>query len=751
MITNSYYSVRPFLPRWLQIKGRRFRVARTPSTDAWPVWENCGARPVLFQGWPEHKRFAVVLTHDVESSFGVSRCERLAEMEEHRGLRSCFGFVPRRYDTPEGLRRRLASSGFEITVHGLYHDGKEFRSRRHFEERRPQIISFLSRWESRGFASPSSLHNLAWISELDIDYDISTFDVDPFEPQSCQLGRIFPFWVQRRDGREGFVELPYTLPQDFTLFVLLQEKTDALWRTKLDWIAEKGGMALIKTHPDYMAFDPSEKRIDTYPVELYTDFLDYLQERYRDQFWLAQPSEVARFWRSLPPVDPVDNILPYRDTFCKLCKQAHKDGYLTNYRPADGEAVRRAASRPRKRACMVAYTFYEADNRVRRYAEALVKRGEHVDAIALRREGEPAYDVIRGVHVHRIQERRIDETGPLSYLRKLVAFLFRSAWFLTRRHMRDAYDLIHVHSVPDFEVFAALIPRVMGARVILDIHDIVPEFYASKFNVGEHSLFFRLLVLVENLSAAFADHVIIANHLWYRKLTHRSVPPEKCTPLTNYPDTSIFHPKPSSGEPKHEFVMSYPGTLMRHQGVDLAVLALAKLRDAAPNLRFLIVGDGAGRESIRALIREQHLEDRVTLKGLVPTEKVAEILADVDLGVVPKRKDSFGNEAFSTKIPEFMAMGIPVVASRTRIDEYYFNEDIIQFFESGNVDDLAAKILDLMTNSDRRASQVSRAKEFVGQNNWDARKQEYLDLVDRLVNPVVSSETETVFNRTGTR
>src|SRR5579872_5282712 len=135
------------------------------------------------------------------------------------------------------------------------------------------------------------------------------------------------------------------------------------------------------------------------------------------------------------------------------------------------------------KACMLAYTFYDADNRVRRYAEALVRRGDHVDAIALAREGQPAFEIIQGVRVYRIQTRRIAETGPFSYLIKLLLFFVRSAWFITAQHMHEPYQLIHVHSVPDFEVFATLIPRLTGARIILDIHDIVPEFYASKFKV----------------------------------------------------------------------------------------------------------------------------------------------------------------------------------------------------------------------------------------------------------------------------
>ncbi len=381
---------------------------------------------------------------------------------------------------------------------------------------------------------------------------------------------------------------------------------------------------------------------------------------------------------------------------------------------------------------MVAYTFYEADNRVRRYAEALVKRGDQVDAVALRREGQQAFEVIRGVHVYRIQNRVIDESGPFSYLIKLLMFFLRSAWMLAVTHLKAPYDIIHVHSVPDFEVFATIVPRLMGAKVILDIHDIVPEFYASKFGVSEHSLTFRLLVLVEAVSAAYSNHVIISNDLWHTKIISRSVRSEKCTAIINYPDSSIFSPRPRTLPDKGDFVMCYPGTLNRHQGLDLAIDAVALLRDKVPHLKLLIIGDGPDREKLKTIIRQRRLEDRVALRGFIPIEQVAETMATVDLGIVPKRSDSFGNEAFSTKVMEFMAMGTPVVVSRTRIDQHYFNDQIVQFFDPGNVDDLAAKVLELVRDPVKCDSLRASAAKFVGQNVWGVKKGVYLDLVDHL-------------------
>lgn len=386
------------------------------------------------------------------------------------------------------------------------------------------------------------------------------------------------------------------------------------------------------------------------------------------------------------------------------------------------------------RACMLAYSFYDADNRVRRYAEALVRRGDQVDAIAVGHAGQPPVEVINGVRVFRIQSRVRDEKGPFSYLLKILLFFFRSTWFLTRRAVREPYDLIHVHNLPDFEVFATVFQRMRGTRVIHDMHEVVPEFYASKFRIGERSVVFRLLAFVEKLSIAFVDHVIVVNHMVEETvLKRRSVLPEKCTVILNYPDTRIFRRTAPCVRSGAEFVICYPGTLSRHQGVDIAVEAVALLRDTAPGLRFLIIGDGPERENLKALIAARKLEDRVSLTGLIPLENVAEIMATIDLGVVPKRKEGFGDIAFSTKIMEFMAMGVPVLASRTRIDEFYFGDELVEFFESGNAAEMAGKIRALMNQGQRVAGLRARSAEFIAKNNWTVKQQEYFALVDGLV------------------
>lgn len=381
------------------------------------------------------------------------------------------------------------------------------------------------------------------------------------------------------------------------------------------------------------------------------------------------------------------------------------------------------------RVCMIAYSFYEGDNRVMRYAETLAARGDHVDVLALRRPGQPDYGVLRGVNVFRIQERTRDERHKVSYLLRILSFLVRASVRLAVMHLRKAYRVVHVHSVPDFLVFAALVPKLMGAKVILDIHDILPEFYASKFHCGHGSLLFRTLVVVEKISIAFADHVIVANHLWLQRLIERSAPAHKCIALINYPDSTIFHVC-ENRPPDGKFILMYPGSLNQHQGLDIAIRAMAILRSQLPNAELHIYGEGGAYPELLKLTDKLHLEDQVMFHQPLPIREMAALMAHADLGIVPKRSDSFGNEAFSTKILEFMSSGVPVVVAETRVDHYYFASSLVEFFKNGDAEDLAGSILRLARDRDLRKRKADAALMFARQNAWQHAKHKYLNLVD---------------------
>jgi len=385
------------------------------------------------------------------------------------------------------------------------------------------------------------------------------------------------------------------------------------------------------------------------------------------------------------------------------------------------------------RVAMVAYAFFEGNARIQQYASALVQRGDSVDIFALRQSGQPEYMNIKGVNFYGIQERVVNEVRQTTYLFRILRFLLHSAVVLTKQHHAEPYDIIHVHSVPDFLVFSALVPKLSGAAVVLDIHDILPEFYASKFGSSRKSILHRLLLLVERSSAALADHVVVANHLWRERLANRSVRSDKCTAVCNYPDPNVFRPLPRT-RANGNFRIIYPGSLNSHQGLDIAIRAFGRIAGEIPDAEFYIYGEGPEKPNLIRLATELGLNGRVVFHKALPLERIAEEMANSDLAVVPKRASSlFGNEAASTKILECMAVGVPVIVSQTKVDTYYHSEQTVKFFESGSDAALADAILQLHRQPELRTSLVRNAARHAQANNWAAKQHIYLDLLDSLV------------------
>jgi hypothetical protein len=297
---RCYYKLKPLLPRCLCYALRRLHSpsAQTGFPLGWPIedryarfqWEVM--RQVLLASgqqrltcrrfWPEGNCFALVLTHDVETKEGQAYVPAVADLEESSGFRSSFNFVPERYPLDLVLIEDLRGRGFEIGVHGLRHDGKLFSSRSEFMRRAERINGYLQELDAVGFRSPLTMRNPEWMQALQIEYDLSFFDTDPYEPMPGGTMSIWPFILGR------FVELPYTLAQDCTLTVVLGETTPRLWLQKVDFIERYCGMVLVNTHPDYLS--------DPLTWKIYSDFLQAM--RRRGGYWHALPRDVARWWRA---------------------------------------------------------------------------------------------------------------------------------------------------------------------------------------------------------------------------------------------------------------------------------------------------------------------------------------------------------------------------------------------------------------------------------------------------------------------
>jgi hypothetical protein len=296
-----FYLLKPFIPRRLQLAARRniIRWKQPLYTDVWPIDKTANKALTPWCGWPDKKQFALVLTHDVETAKGQEKCHKLIKLEEQLAFRSAFYFVPRRYAVSSELRQYLSGNGFEVGVHGLYHDGKLFSSRDEFKKRAVQINQYIKDWGAVGFRSPAMHYNLEWMHDLYIEYDSSTLDTAPFEPQPEGVRTIFPFFVSGSGDQKGYTEIPCTMPEDFTIFILLKESNINTWIQKLDWIAKHGGMALFISHPDYMNFEGKKLEMDEYPAEYYVEILKYIKSKYEGQYWHALPKDLALYCQRL--------------------------------------------------------------------------------------------------------------------------------------------------------------------------------------------------------------------------------------------------------------------------------------------------------------------------------------------------------------------------------------------------------------------------------------------------------------------
>ncbi len=302
ILARTYFRVKPFIPRSIRWLIRRSRIPgiMRQSADVWPINESAGSKPAGWAGWPDGKQFALVFTHDVESKEGIGNVRQLAELEISHGFRSSFNFIPQGpYEDPSGLRRWLVDQGFEVGVHDLNHDGQLYESRESFTQKAKSINDYLKNWNAVGFRSGFMLHQLDWLHDLNILYDASTFDTDPFEPQPDGSETIFPFLVKAPggDSASGYVELSYTLPQDSTMFLLLRETTPRIWKQKLDWIQRHGGLALVNIHPDYMDFTNVGSSSSQYPATLIGEFMKYARDNYEGMYWNPLAKELAQWYR----------------------------------------------------------------------------------------------------------------------------------------------------------------------------------------------------------------------------------------------------------------------------------------------------------------------------------------------------------------------------------------------------------------------------------------------------------------------
>jgi glycosyltransferase involved in cell wall biosynthesis len=391
-----------------------------------------------------------------------------------------------------------------------------------------------------------------------------------------------------------------------------------------------------------------------------------------------------------------------------------------------------------KSVCILVQSVYDFDPRVRRKAEALVAAGYVVDVLALRAvNGKKSY-VLNGVNVHTLSLGK--KRGSLiRYAYEYAAFFL---WAFVRVPLlmrRRRYVAVDVNTLPDFLIFAPVIARWMGAKLILDMHEITPEFYMSKYGIPERSWLVRLLKWQEKISFDFADRVITINQPILDLFVGRGLQASKAAVVMNAVDetkfTAVAKGPSSDAHAPDRFVMMYHGTLTSTYGLDIAIEAFGMAHERMPGAEIWILGSGPEQGPLAELARQRGVGSKVKLIGQVPSSEIPGWLKQCDAGILPFRRDVFLDFAFPNKLPEFIVMGKPVLISSLRAIRHYFGEEALAYFDPNDPSDFAEQMVRVYRDRDLRASLAANATREYAPIRWDLMKGRYLTLLDELVHP----------------
>lgn len=393
---------------------------------------------------------------------------------------------------------------------------------------------------------------------------------------------------------------------------------------------------------------------------------------------------------------------------------------------------------------MVAYTDYPTDPRCRREASLAAHAGWDVHFYGLSRDGQARSVTRDGITLHELGQNRYRGDSNAAYLASYLSFLARAASILIRHHQRSRFSVVHVNTMPDFMVATAWLPRLLGARVLLDVHDVMPEIYISKFGIGPGHWKIRLIRGVERIAAATADHVLTAEHPKRDLLISHGIPERKLTVLLNLPDHTIFPvhfqlPDPEllnrpASDPDQPFRLIYHGTLAERLGLDRAIEALARLRTEIPGATFTCIGDGDHRPELMRLARSLDLAARVRFsEGFRPIEEVVPAIREAHLAVIPTRQDVSTDYMLPTKLLEYLACGVPALFTTTRTVRHYFGDDHPLLLRTGDPAELAERIAWCRSNYAHVKQLTAELQDrWFSRYHWPEHCRVYLDLLEDL-------------------
>jgi glycosyltransferase involved in cell wall biosynthesis len=324
--------------------------------------------------------------------------------------------------------------------------------------------------------------------------------------------------------------------------------------------------------------------------------------------------------------------------------------------------------------------------------------------------------------------------GPAAYLREYGAFFATASWTLAGLHRQARYDVVQAHNMPDFLVFVGLLPRLTGARLILDVHDLVPEFYSVRFGLPLGHPVVRLTRWVQKLSARFADHVLTAGEPFRRQILQAGLPAHKVTSIMNSPDPRLFawQAPAQRAERNGSFILSYHGTLSEYNDLGVVLRAMARLRDELPGLKLRVYGRGRAEPEVRRLAVELGLGDQVAFLGYRPLDEMPARIREADAGIVPQRRSVFTALNYPTKAFEYIALGVPVLMGYTPALDELFGHIGGSFFQPEDPDELAECLRALAADPELAQRMAVAQQQVCARFGWAGEKRRYVAVAEAL-------------------
>ena len=414
---------------------------------------------------------------------------------------------------------------------------------------------------------------------------------------------------------------------------------------------------------------------------------------------------------------------------------AQRLGKMTTAQPAPQGEKRSMSS---VRVCAITCDGYPQDPLVRRTAEAAAGAGVDYHVICSTKKGQSKYERFNGVHIHRIPLSRISARPLGTTLALWSVFVIAAFLKIARLHLKTRFDVVHVHNLPDFLAFAALVPKLCGARVILHVQDVAPELMGVKAKGLLRRIVVPLAKLQERISTGFADHVLTVGWPFEECLLKRGVPRQKLSSVLNSADPNLFpvekRSQPFLGEATAErpLVLMYYGTCCRRQGLDTAIRAMAKARETAPHLRLHIKGNGDHLSYLKELAQSLGLAGRVAFYPGGPIDEVVDFIAQGDISIIPYRADGFMNLVLPTKAYECALMRRPMIASDTVAMRSMFRATSVVLCDPASVDSFAIAIAELYHSPEKRERLVASAEQDYANYRWELMAGRYTQLIETL-------------------